>query len=127
MVARPTLTTKAALYRIAKALKDFAEKEEGLRRGQYRILFKLVEDWGHINVMLILDDFKGRSDREIWDKVYDYLHDALKKEGDTGFVVGHLVRERSQVERGGIYGIPETYVDVADLLPASMLEVEPTA
>jgi len=121
MVTRPTLTTKAAVRRIAKALMEFA-KEQGWRKDQYELLFHVQEDWGRITVMLVAEDFGGRSDREMWDLVYNYLERSLKQEGDIGFSVGLAVREKSQVERGGLYSIPDTYVEVADLLPASSLD-----
>src|SRR5262249_28719246 len=121
MVTRPTLTTKAAVRGIAKALMEFA-KEQGWRHDQYELLCAVQEDWGRITVMLVAEDFGGRSDREMWDLVYNYLERSLKQEGDIGFSVGLAVREKSQVERGGLYSIPDTYVEVADLLPASSLD-----
>jgi hypothetical protein len=118
MVTRPTLTTKDVLRRIAKALVDFA-KEQGWNKDQYQILFRLMEEWGRITVMLVVDDFAGRSEQAMWSLVHDYLEKALKREGDIGFSLGLSVREKSQVERGGLYAIPDSYVEVADLLPAS--------
>ena len=58
----------------------------------------------------------------MWDLVFDFLENSLKKDGDIGFSLGLSVREKSQVERGGIYTIPETYVEAADLLPTSVLD-----
>jgi hypothetical protein len=121
MVTRPALTTKSAVRRIAKAFVEFA-KELGWRKDQYELLFHLQEEWGRITVMLIAEDFGGRSAREMWDLVYDHVQRSLKQEGDIGFSLGLAVREKSQVERGGIYAIPDTYVEVADLLPASSLD-----
>jgi hypothetical protein len=121
MAALPTLTTKAVLAQIAKALVDFA-KEQGWNKDQYRILFRVLEDWGHIRVMLVVDDFGGRSDRELWEQVHDRLERSLKQEGGTGFSVGLVVRERGQVEKRGRYAIADTYVEAADLLPASSLD-----
>lgn len=121
MAARPTLTTKAALARIAQALAEFA-KEQGWTPDQYQLLFRVLEDWGRISVMLVADDFKGLSNRAMWDKVFDSLEAKLKSGGDIGFSVGLSVRERKQVEQGGMYTIPESYVDAADLLPASSVK-----
>ncbi len=121
MADRPTLTTKAVVRRIATALVDFA-KGQGWKKDQYEILFRLLEDWGHIRVMLIVDDFGGRSDQVMWSLVHDYLEESLKRDGGIGFSLGISVRERRQVEQGGIYTIPDTFVEVADLLPASSLE-----
>jgi hypothetical protein len=121
MVARPTLRTKAVIRRTAEALAEFA-KEQGWKKDQYQLLFHLQEEWGRITVMLVAEDFGGRSDREMWDLVYDYLQRSLKQEGDIGFSLGLAVREKSQVEKGGLYSIPDTYVEVADLLPASSLD-----
>jgi hypothetical protein len=120
MAARPALTTKEALARIAKALVEFA-KEQGWTPDQYQVLFRVLEDWGRISVMLVADDFKGLSNREMWDKVFDSLEAKLKPGGDIGFSLGLSVREKRQVEQGGMYTIPEGYVDAADLLPASSL------
>lgn len=121
MVTRPTLMTKAVVRRIAEALVAFA-KEQAWKKDQYELLFHLQEEWGRITVMLVAEDFGGRSDREMWDLVYHYLERSLKEDGDIGFSLGLAVRERSQVEHGGIYSIPDTYVEVADLLPASSLD-----
>jgi hypothetical protein len=115
------LTTKVAVRRIAKALMEFA-KEQGWRKDQYELLFHVQEDWGRITLMLVAEDFGGRSDREMWDLVHNYLERSLKQEGDIGFSLGLAVREKSQVERGGLYSIPDIYVEVADLLPASSLD-----
>jgi hypothetical protein len=120
MATGTTLTTKEALVRIAKALAEFA-KEERWRPDQYQILFRVLEDWGRISVMLIAEDFGGLSNHEMWVKVFDALQDKLKPGGDIGFSVGLSVRTRTQVEQGGMYTIPEGYVDAADLLPASSL------
>ena len=63
MVTRPTLrTTQAALARIARALVEFA-KVQGWRKGQYQVLFRVSEEWARITVMLVADDFGGRSER----------------------------------------------------------------
>lgn len=121
MVTRPTLTTKAIVRRIAEALVGFA-KDQGWKKDQYELLFRVKEEWGRISVMLVAEDFGGRSDREMWDLVYDYLQRTLKQQGEIGFSLGLTVREKSQVEKGGIYSIPDTYVEVADLLPASSLD-----
>lgn len=121
MVTRPALTTKAAVRRIAEALVAFA-KDQGWKKDQYELLFKVLEEWGRITVMLVAEDFGGRSDREMWDLVYDYLQKSLEQGGDIGFSLGLAVREKSQVEKGGMYSIPDTYVEVADLLPASSLD-----
>jgi hypothetical protein len=120
MVSRPALSTRTAVARIATALAEFA-KEQGWKKDQYHLLFRVLEDWGRITVMLVADDFGGCSDREMWDQVYDYLENALKKDGDIGFSLGLSVREKARVEQGGMYSIPESYVDVEDLLPASSL------
>ena len=59
----------------------------------------------------------------MWDQVHEYLKDSLDRDGGIDpFSLGLSVRERSQVERGGIYTIPETYLQAADLLPASSLD-----
>lgn len=121
MATRTTLTTKSAVRRIAKALASFAQ-QRGWSEDQYQLFFRVLEEWGRITVMLVAEDFDGRSDREMWDLVHDFLLESLKEDGDLGFSLGLSVREKSQVERGGIYAIPETYVEVADLLPASSLD-----
>jgi hypothetical protein len=119
MVTRPTLrTTKTALARIARALDEFAKKQ-GWKKDQYQVLFHLQEEWGRITVMLVAEDFGGRTEREMWDQVFDFLENSLRKDGEIGFSLGLSVREKSQVERGGRSTIPETYVEAADLLPAS--------
>lgn len=120
MAARPTLTTKGALARISKALAEFA-KDQGWTPDQYQVLFRVLEDWGRISVMLVADDFKGLSNRAMWDKVDDSLQAKLKPGGDIEFSLGLSVRQRKQVEQGGMYTIPESYVNAADLLPASSL------
>jgi hypothetical protein len=123
MVTRPTLrSTQAALARLAKALVEFAKKQ-GWSKGQYQVLFRVSEEWGRITAMLVADDFGGRSEREMWDLVFDFIENSLKKDGDFGFSLGLSVREKSQVERGGIYTIPDTYLEATDLLPESILDV----
>ncbi len=61
-----------------------------------------MEDWWRIRVMLIVDDFGGRSEREMWDQVHEYLKDSLDRDGGIDpFSLGLSVREKSQIERGG--------------------------
>ena len=72
--------------------------------------------------MLVAEDFGGRSNREMWDQVYDHLEDKLEPDGDIGFSLGLSVRERKQVEQGGMYAIPEVMSKSTDLLPASSLD-----
>jgi hypothetical protein len=109
------------MHRTAEALVDFA-KEQGWTKDQYQILFRLLEDWGHIRVMLVVDDFGGRSEQVMWSLVHDNLEESLKRDGGIGFSLGLSVREKRQVEKGGIYAIPDTFVEDADLLPASSLD-----
>jgi len=120
MAASPTLKTSTALTRIAKALREFA-KERGWQPGHYRILFRVLEQWGRINVLFIADDFGGRSNQEMWDQVFQHLEKALNHGSDRGFSLGLSVREKKQVEQGGMYAIPEDYEDAEELLPSTSL------
>lgn len=120
MATHTTLTTRTALERIAQALVKFA-KQQNWDSKDYRILFRVLEDWGRITVMLVADDFKGRSNRDMWNDVADWLDQELKPGGDIGFSIGLSVREKKQVEQGGMYTIPEGYVDSSELLPGSDL------
>lgn len=121
MVTRTTLRTKDVVRRIANAVVKLA-KAQGWRKDQYEILFRLQEEWGRITIMLVVDSFGGRSEREMWDLIFDFLQRSLQQQGDIGFSLGLIVREKSQVQRGGSYAIPDSYVEVADLLPASSLD-----
>jgi hypothetical protein len=121
MVTRPTLKTKAVLAVIGKALVAFA-KERGWTRDQYQLLFRVQEEWGRITAMLVLQDFGGRSEQELRDQAHQAVEKALDQSGGTDFSLGLTIRERSQVERGGRYTIPDSYVEAADLLPASSLD-----
>jgi len=120
MAASTTLRTRTALVRIAKALREFAT-ERGWEPGQYRILFRVLEEWGRISVLFLADDFGGRSNQEMWNEVFDHLEEALNRGADIGFSLGLSVREKKQVERGGMYSIPEGYVDEEELLPSASL------
>jgi hypothetical protein len=120
MASSATVSTKTALSRIADALKHFA-KDRGWRPEDYEILFRVLEQWGKISVLLIAKDFGGLSNREIWDQLFDYMEKELKHGPDIGFSLGLSVRERKQVEQGGMYSIPEEYVSVEELLPSPTL------
>jgi hypothetical protein len=120
MASSPTLSTKTALSRIVDVLKHFA-KDRGWRPEDYEILFRVLEQWGKISVLLITKDFGGLTNREIWDQVFDYMEKELGQGPDIGFSLGLSVRERNQVEQGGMYSIPEEYVAVEDLLPSPTL------
>jgi hypothetical protein len=72
--------------------------------------------------MLVLKDFGGRSEEELRDQARQAVEKALAEGGNTDFSPGLTIRERSQVERGGRYTIPDSYVEAADLLPASSLD-----
>jgi hypothetical protein len=120
MVTIPTLKTRTALTRITNALRAFA-KARGWQPGQYQILFRVLEEWGRISFVLIAEDFGGLSNREMWDLVFDHLEASLNQGSDIGFSLGFSVREKKQVEQGGMYTIPEEYVPVEQLLPGTSL------
>jgi hypothetical protein len=120
MAASTTLRTITVLTRIAKALREFA-KERGWQPRQYRILFRVLEEWGRINVILVAEDFGGRSNQEMWNEVFQHLEKSLNHGSDRGFSLGFSVREKKQVEQGGMYSIPEAYVDAEEILPATSL------
>jgi hypothetical protein len=92
------------------ALNDFA-RQQGWKPDEYQVLFRVLEDWGRISVMLIARDFAGLSNREMWDRVVDHLEMSLKSGGDIGFSLGVSVRTQEQVDLGGTYTIPEGYVE----------------
>jgi hypothetical protein len=120
MAIGTTLRTSAALKRIVEVLKDFSTAQNW-KPGDYRILFDVLEEWGRIRIMLIAEDFGGRSNQEVWDALYDHLEKTLHRGDDVGFSLGFSVRERKQVEKGGMYSVPERYVDAEDLLPSTRL------
>ncbi len=110
-----TLRATNALRRIKAALTEFA-KQRGLRPGEFQILFRPLEDWGRISAFLIMKDFGGLSEKEMWGLAADHLDEALKKGGDIGFSIGISVRDAKQLEKGGMYAIPEGYVEEELLL-----------
>jgi hypothetical protein len=120
MAISTTLTTRGALARIVKSLKDFA-KAQHWKPGEYAILFRVLEDWGRISFILVAEDLGGKSNREVWNELFDHLEKTLNRGADVGFSLGFSVRERKQVEEGGMYSIPEGYVDASDLLPGTSL------
>jgi hypothetical protein len=120
MAVSPTLRTKAALMRITKALQDFA-KAQNWKPGEYWILFRVSEEWGRIRIILVAEDFGGRSNQEVWNELFDHLEKTLNRGADVGFSLGFSVRERKQVEQGGMYSIPEGYFYAEELLPSTNL------
>jgi hypothetical protein len=117
MATSTTLRTRTVLRRIARALKEFAA-DQGWQPGEYQIFFRVLEDWGRISIFFIVKEFGAQSEKEMWVRVWDFLQKSLKQDGDTGFSVGLSVRDRQQVEQGGMYSIPEGYVE-EDLLVGS--------
>jgi hypothetical protein len=115
MATVTTLRTTNALRRISAALRDFA-KHEGWQPDEYQILFRVLENWGRISALLVVKDFGGLTEKEMWGRVVDHLDQSLKPGGDIGFSIGLSVRERKQVEQGGMYAIPEGYVEEELLL-----------
>jgi len=59
--------------------------------------------------------------KEMWGRVVDFLDQSLQPDGDIGFSVGLSVRESKQVEEGGMYSIPEGYVEEEHLLNLASL------
>jgi hypothetical protein len=117
MAISTTFKTRTVLRRIVRALKAFAA-EHGWQPGEYQIFFRVLEDWGRINIFFIVGEFGTQTEKEMWVRVWDYLQESLKQDGDTGFSVGLSVRERQQVQQGGMYCIPEGYIE-EDLLVGS--------
>jgi hypothetical protein len=108
-----TLRTRTLVRRIANALKDFAVGQ-GWQPGEYQILFRVLEDWGRISVFFIVKEFGNLSENEMWVRVWDHLEKSLGS--DMGYSVGLSVRNWAQMNQGGMYSIPEGYVDVQELL-----------
>jgi hypothetical protein len=117
MALSPTLTTRQAMRGITNALKDFAVKR-GWKPGDYQILFRNLEQWGRISVFFIVESFSGLSHKEMWMQVFDHLEQSLNQGGDMGFSLGLTVRQRAQVERGGMHSIPDGFVDEEQLFHA---------
>ncbi|MGO9470473.1 MAG: hypothetical protein ACLQIB_34510 [Isosphaeraceae bacterium] len=115
MALSTTLRTRAALRRIAAALRDFAN-EQGWQRDEYQVLFRILEDWGRITILLVAKDLGGVSDTEMRARVWNYLGNALKQGGDIGFSIGLLVRTWDEVNKGPAHSIPEGYVEEEILL-----------
>jgi hypothetical protein len=115
MAAVTGLNTTKALRRIAAGLRDYA-KSQGLSINEFQIFFRVLEDWGKISALLILDDFEGASQKEIWQSAWKFIEAYLQQGGDIGFSVGLLVRNGKQVEQGGPNSIPEGYVEEELLL-----------
>jgi hypothetical protein len=104
------MRTRRVLRRISAALKDFA-KHEGWTPGAYQVFFRVLEDWGRISVLFVAPDFKGLSEREMWDRVTGHAEKSLKQEGEIGFSLGVSVRTQEQVDRDGDHSIPDGYVE----------------
>jgi hypothetical protein len=117
MALTTTMRTRVELRRIAKALREFASGQ-GWKPGEYQILFRVLEDWGRISILFIVKEFGNLSEKEMWVRVWDHLEKSLEQDGDIGFSVGLSVRERQQVAQGGMYSIPDSYVE-EDLLVGS--------
>ncbi len=120
MAISTTLRTRAALARIMGALKDFA-KAQHWEQGEYSVLFRVLEDWGRISFILVAPDLGSRLNQDVWNELFDHLETALNRSEDIGFSLGFSVRDRKQVEQGGMYSIPEGYVEAEDLLPRTSL------
>jgi hypothetical protein len=116
MALGPALRTK--LTSIAKALKNFAS-EQGWGPGEYKILFRVLEKWGKINVYFIVKDFAGSSERDMWERAWNHLQTSLASDADSGYSVGLSVHDWDQVNQGGIYSIPKSYIEEEELLPSS--------
>jgi hypothetical protein len=110
MATSTTVRTRTALRRLARVLKEFAT-EQGWKPGEYQILFRVLENWGRISILYIVKEYGGLSEKEMWVRVWDFLARSLKQDGDLGFSVGLSVRDRQQVEQGGMYSIPEDYIE----------------
>jgi hypothetical protein len=115
MAAVTALKTTKALRRIAAGLRDYA-KLQGLRADEFQILFRVLEDWGKISVLLILRDFGGLPEKQVWLRVWEFLEAFLRQGNDIGFSVGLLVRDGKRLEQGGTYSVPEGYVEEELLL-----------
>jgi len=103
------------MTRISKALRDFADTK-GWKPDEYEILFRNLEQWGRISVFLIAESFSGLTNKQMWSEVFDHLERSLKQHGDIGFSIGLSVREKKQVEEGGMHSIPVGFVGEEELL-----------
>jgi hypothetical protein len=110
MATSATLRTRDVLRKIAKSLHEFAAVQ-GWQSGEYQILFQVLEDWGRIRVLFIVKEFGGLSEKQMWVRVWDHLEKSLNPDGGIGFSLGLSVREKQQVEQGGIYSIPDDYME----------------
>jgi hypothetical protein len=115
MASSPTLRTRTAMTRISKAIKEFAAEKEW-KPEEYQILFRNLEQWGRISVFLVAESFSGLTNKDVWNQVFDHLEKSLKQYGDVGFSIGLSVREKRQVEEGGMYSIPTEFVNEEEFL-----------
>lgn len=116
MVTVPTIRTKTILKELVEAVNDFA-KARNWRPGDYSMFVRVQEDWLNINFILVVPDLGGQTPEAVWNELDDHLEEIRKELAETGFYIGYLVRDRKQVEHGGIDSVPRSHVDIEDLLP----------
>ena len=110
MVMSKTMLTRMAVRRIAQALHEFAQ-EQGWKPAEYQIFFRIREEWGRITMIFIIKGYNGMSEREMWGRIHDRLERSLIAGTDIGFSFGLSVRSQEQVDQGGMYAVPDGYLE----------------
>ncbi|CAN5853996.1 hypothetical protein BH23PLA1_BH23PLA1_29200 [soil metagenome] len=105
---------KPAVRRVAQVFKKYAVSE-GWRQGDYRILVDVNPDWGRIHVIFVARDFPGRDIEDSWISMLDFIDRELKVEPDLAEAINLSLRTFDEVDQGGIYELPPSYVDADEL------------
>lgn len=99
---------KRFLRRLTAATLDYA-KQHAWDSKDVQVYYRFVSDWDRLHVIIVIPDFEGLSEFQVWSSILTHLSAEFADEPDVMNHVNLLVRTTQQVEGGGIYSIGPEY------------------
>jgi len=114
---------KRACRRVADILGAYA-RTQGWWPLDFRLYFRVDENWGSIQVLFISDGFERRDYFESHQAIASFLKSRTADNPELAAAVGFVVRTFKQVEEGGIYSVGSdyTFVRPRDLVKLTIRE-----
>src|SRR4051812_27284954 len=95
-------TLKRFLRRLAGSLLAYS-KQQSWDPKDIQLYYRFVPDWDRLHIIIVVPDFGGRSEFEVWSSIHVHLAAEFADEPEALNHIGLVVRSSQQVEAGGIY------------------------
>jgi len=105
---------KSIVRRAVQVLRDYAATQ-GWGQDDYRIYVYPNLDWNRLQLILVARALPRKDYLANYNAVCDFIEERLKDDPWLKHDIGVVLRTFDQVEQGGLYAIPRSYLDADDL------------